>query len=339
MAFGDQVKAVLAFLIGCVVSIYPLYLIVKTAVKHPFKLLSKKKRDEPPDVLSDPSLGVHGYIHLEEVKIHYVASGDEGKPLMLFVHGFPEFWYSWRHQIKEFQKDYRVVAIDQRGYGDSDHPSGVGNYRREKLAGDLKQMIPALGYSSCILVGHDWGGVIAWVFASLHPDMVTRLIVMNAPHPLGFQKYIRSHIGQLKKSWYIFFFQVPIISEFFFEMNDMKYLELSLAKKPLGLCVGSMSNSDIEAYKYAFSKSGFSGPINYYRASLRYKLVRMNRLQMPVLIIWGCQDQALDRGIADASSHYCDNVTMKFLDESSHYVQMDQPDLVNKCMRDFLKSE
>ncbi|KAJ8303994.1 hypothetical protein KUTeg_017577 [Tegillarca granosa] len=166
----------------------------KRIIFRPIEFINslKKKRTEIPKCLYDPSLGTHGFILLEEVKLHYVANGKEGKPLMLLLHGYPEFWYSWKYQLKEFSKDYRVVAIDMRGFGESDKPSGVSNYKIETVANDVKQLIPALGYSQCTLVGHDMGALVAWMFVTEHPQMVKEMIIMNVPYPTAAAKYMRT---------------------------------------------------------------------------------------------------------------------------------------------------
>ncbi|XP_046366844.2 epoxide hydrolase 4-like [Haliotis rufescens] len=274
----------------------------------------------------------------EEVKIHYVAQGDETKPLMLFVHGFPEFWYSWRYQLRKFKKDYRVVAIDLRGYGDSDKPSGVANYQMSKIVSDLKQVIPALGYRSCVLVAHDWGGAIAWTFTAMHPELVDKLIVMNCPHPGIFRSYMEKNMAQFKKSWYVFFFQVPFLPELSLRANDMKALERIFTGRKGGVTTGKCSTDDIEAYKYAFSRPGAAtAAINYYRATMRFPARRIPRISCPVLTIWGCKDTALETGLAAAASAVVDNHTVKYIEEASHWVMMDTPDQVNKHMTDFLK--
>ncbi|XP_046582552.1 epoxide hydrolase 4-like [Haliotis rubra] len=307
-------------------------------VKHPIAYCSYKKRYVIPSVLNDPELGTHGYVQLEEVKIHYVAHGDESKPLMLFVHGFPEFWYSWRYQLREFKKDYRVVAIDTRGYGDSDKPSGVANYQVSKVVEDLKQLIPALGYRSCVLVAHDFGGAIAWALTALHPDLVDKLIVMNCPHPGIFRSYMEKSLAQLKKSWYIFFFQIPFVPELMMRVNDMKALEKMFTGRQGGLTSDNCSADDIEAYKYVFSKPGAATcAINYYRATTRYPAKKIPRISCPVLTIWGCKDVALESSLAAAANAFVDNHTVKYIDEASHWVMIDTPEEVNKHITDFLK--
>lgn len=313
-------------------------------IRHPIKSLKTirpKRRDVMPACLNDPSLGSHGFIHLEEVRLHYVASGDESKPLMLFLHGFPEFWYSWRYQIKEFKKDYRVVAIDMRGYGDSDKPSGVSSYRVDKLLGDIKQLIPALGYRSCVLVSHDWGGVLGFLFAAKYPDLVDKLVVMNGPHAATMNEYLRNNFQQAKKSWYMMFFQVPWVAELIFQIFDYETLRRIFTSSRSGLTVGKMSEEDMEAYIYSMSRpGGTTNPINYYRAAVRYPRGKyeFNKINKPTLVIWGCKDSALNSDLAELSSKYVTNLTVKYVENASHWVQMDTPDKVNQLMREWLKN-
>ena len=132
----------------------------------------------------------HDFITTNGIRLHYVTQGSG--PLMLFLHGFPEFWYSWRHQIPEFAKDYKVVAIDLRGYNDSDKPADSTAYSMPEFINDVQGVITGLGYERCVLVGHDWGGAIAWSFAYAHPEMVERLIVLNIPHPAKFAEGLRT---------------------------------------------------------------------------------------------------------------------------------------------------
>ncbi|MDJ0789755.1 MAG: alpha/beta fold hydrolase, partial [Myxococcota bacterium] len=150
------------------------------------------------------------YIITNGINLHYVTQGEGS--LMLMLHGFPEFWYSWRHQIPEFARDYKVVALDLRGYNESDKPKEPEAYKMEELLKDVEGVIRGLGYESCILVGHDWGGAIAWSFAYAYPDLVDKLIVMNLPHPAKFMEGLKTP-QQLVKSWYIFLFQLPWLPE------------------------------------------------------------------------------------------------------------------------------
>ena len=172
------------------------------------------------------------------VRLHAVevAGGAEqgARPLMLFLHGFPEFWYSWRHQLRAFADDYYVVAPDMRGYNQSDKPRGRRAYRLDVLVEDVRALIEDLGYERCVLVGHDWGGAVAWQFAYTYPEMLERLVVMNLPHPVRFYEGL-STLAQLRRSWYILFFQLPWLPEKVLSRRDFRPIAgvfASQAKNP-----------------------------------------------------------------------------------------------------------
>ncbi|KAL2090350.1 hypothetical protein ACEWY4_015038 [Coilia grayii] len=181
-------------------------------------------RETPPACLNDTSLGTHCYVRIKEsgLRFHYVAAGERGRPLMLLLHGFPEFWFSWRYQLREFKSEFRVVAVDMRGYGDSDQPLSPESYRLDYLVTDVKDIVEYLGYNRCLLVGHDWGGIIAWLFAIHYPEMVVKLIVLNSPHPSVLADYALRHPSQLLKSSHFFFFQLPRLPELMLSINDFK---------------------------------------------------------------------------------------------------------------------
>ena len=162
------------------------------------------------------------FIETNGIKLHYVSQG-KGK-LMLMLHGFPEFWYSWRHQIPEFADNYRVVAVDLRGYNNSDKPQELEAYKMSELIADVRGVIDGLGYNDCVLVAHDWGGAIAWSFADAYPKMVEKLIVLNIPHPAKFVEGLKTP-QQLLKSWYVFAFQIPWLPEFLFQLNDYQAIK------------------------------------------------------------------------------------------------------------------
>ncbi|XP_059174083.1 epoxide hydrolase 4-like [Physella acuta] len=301
-----------------------------------------------PACLDDPTLGTHGFLDLKDVTIHYVASGPEGGPLMLFVHGFPEFWFSWRHQIREFQKDYRVVAIDQRGYGESSKPKGKKAYVMNALVSDLKQVIEALGYQSCTLVAHDWGGVVVWPFARLHPQMVDKLIVLNAPPGPVFQNVLKKNKKQLKMSWYMFFFQLPYLPEVWARVCDLEVIDCMFGGKHSRISgfpviyktPTPFTEEEIAAYKYTYCQPGsITAPINYYRASLQLPQEKINYdldYDMPVLLIWGCQDLALCKEIPEETKKMNPKITVRYIEEGGHFVQMDTPELVNSAIREWL---
>lgn len=303
--------------------------------------LNIKPRPTPPSCLTDETLGKHGYVKLKEVKLHYVEAGDSSKPLVLLLHGFPEFWYSWRHQLKHLKDDFRTVAVDMRGYGDSDKPAGVRAYTIEKLVDDIEELIQALGHSKCYLVAHDWGGIIAWNLALKSPSLIEKLIIINASHPVAFFELIQTTWRQFMKSWYMYFFQMPWLPEFLLSLNDLQFFEKMFYSHPKGKEV--FCHHDIEAYKYTFSKrSDFTAPMNYYR-NLRpsfYAEIKVPpKIDLPVLIIWGMDDIALQSELATMSSQLCENCNVKFVKGASHWIPQDSPTVVNTYISEFLKGK
>ncbi len=278
--------------------------------------------------------GQHEYIISNGVKLHYVTQGEG--PLMLLLHGFPEFWYSWRHQIPEFAKDYKVVALDLRGYNDSDKPQNASAYIMDEFVKDVKETIAGLGYDRCVLVGHDWGGAIAWNFAYAYPEMVERLVVLNLPHPAKFAQGFRTP-QQLLRSSYIFFFQLPWLPELLLQASDYQAIENAFT----GMAVNksAFTKADIEAYKNAAAKRGaLTAMLSYYRNVLEQKLLSedWSILEVPTLMIWGENDTALGKELTYGTKAYVRDLRIKYIPNCSHWVQQEQPQLVNQYMREFL---
>lgn len=258
---------------------------------------------------------------------------------MLFLHGFPEFWYSWRHQIPEFAKDYKVVAVDLRGYNDSDKPQAQSAYVMSEFVEDIRGVISGLGYESCILVGHDWGGAIAWSFAYAYPELVSRLIVMNLPHPAKFAAGLKTS-QQMLKSWYIAFFQVPFLPEFLIQLNDYRLIEEAF--RGMAIDRSAFTDEDIEQYKNAFAKRGaLTGTINYYRNLPTYLSQKKvwGILKIPTLMIWGEEDRYLGKELTYGTEEYVQDLRIRYIPNCSHWVQQEQPMLVNQMMREFLDEE
>ena len=278
----------------------------------------------------------HNYIVSNGVRLHYVTQGQG--PLMLMLHGFPEFWYSWRHQIPEFAKDYKVVALDLRGYNDSDKPAEPSAYVMSEFIKDIEGVIQGLGYDRCVLVAHDWGGAIAWNFAYAHPEMLEQLIVLNMPHPAKFTEGLRT-LEQLRRSWYIFFFQLPILPEICLQAFD--YELIGKAFKDMAINKSAFTPEDIEAYKDAAAKRGaLTAMVNYYRNILGDWLQKeWNLLNVPTLMIWGEEDTALGKELTYGTSEFVSNCQIKYIPNCSHWVQQEQPELVNQYMREFLEKE
>jgi len=303
--------------------------------------LRTKERTLPPAVLQDPAFK-HSYVKLKDVKLHYVEAGDRSKPLMLFIHGFPEFWFSWRHQLKHFSKDYWVVAYDQRGYGDSEKPSSISSYKVPILVGDVADLVKSLGKEKCVLVGHDWGAVVAWYTASFptSTSVVDKLIIMNGPHPGAFFKKGSKSWKQFLKSWYVYFFQLPFLPELSMIQDDIAIFERLFKRSD-----GTKSPTEIiEAYKYTFSKrESWRTPINFYRASLsatslyNKDVQKMPKIAQPTLIIWGEDDLALEADFPELSAEYCTGTTeIHRIKNGNHFIQTDRPEEVNAAIEKFL---
>ncbi|AFY54544.1 putative hydrolase or acyltransferase of alpha/beta superfamily [Rivularia sp. PCC 7116] len=276
----------------------------------------------------------HGYITTNGIKLHYVTQGSG--PLMLMLHGFPEFWYSWRYQIPEFASDFKVVAPDLRGYNDSDKPLEQSAYVMKELVRDVEGIIRGLGYEKCVLVGHDWGGGIAWNFAYTYPEMVERLIIMNHPHYAKFSEGFRTP-QQLSRSWYVFLFQLPVIPELYVQSQDYKFIEDAI--KGMAVDKSAFTKEDIDAYKNAIKKPGaLSATINYYRNIFSSQMLNQNWsiLEVPTLMIWGEEDTALGKELTYGTQDYVKDFQIRYISNCSHWVQQEQPQLVNQYMREFL---
>ncbi len=276
----------------------------------------------------------HECITTNGVNLHYVTQGNG--PLMLMLHGFPEFWYSWRHQIPEFASDFKVVAPDLRGYNDSDKPTSQSAYVMNELVGDVEGVIRGLGYEKCVLVAHDWGGLIAWSFAYAYPEMVERLVIMNFPHSAKFFEGLRNP-QQILRSWYMFFFQLPLVPELFLQSQDYQFIEKTF--KDMAINKDAFSKEDIDTYKDAAAKRGaIKAMINYYRNIFAPENFNQNWsiLEVPTLMIWGEEDTFLGKELTYRTEAYVKDLQIKYIPNCNHWVQQEQPQLVNQYMREFL---
>ena len=259
---------------------------------------------------------------------------------MVLLHGFPEFWYAWRHQIPALaDAGYRVVAPDLPGYNTSDKPPRVRDYRPRLLVQEVADLIVALGAPSAAVAGHDWGGGLAWLLAMQHPERVERLVVLNAPHPSRFLKGLRSP-GQLRRSWYMLAFQLPWLPERLIAARDFRVLRRALRQQPAR--PGTFTAQDIDRYVAAAAQPGaMCAAINYYRAAFRANPLAhvhsRRRVDIPTLIIWGEQDRYLGRELAEPDRAWVPDVRVERIAEASHWVQADAPERVNQLMVDFLQ--
>jgi epoxide hydrolase 4 len=276
----------------------------------------------------------HDYIISNGIRLHYVTQGEG--PLMLMLHGFPEFWYSWRKQIPEFAQNYKVVALDLRGYNDSEKPTDKSAYVMAEFIKDVEGVIRGLGYDRCVLVGHDWGGAIAWNFAYAHPEMVEKLIILNLPHPAKFAEGLRTP-QQLLRSSYIFFFQLPWLPELLVQASGYQIVTAALT----GMAVNknAFSDSDLAAYREAVAKPGaLTAMLNYYRNTFEQGLTNRDWgvLNVPTLMIWGEDDTALGKELTYGTEAYVKNFQIRYIPNCSHWVQQERPDLVTQYMREYL---
>lgn len=297
--------------------------------------------------LDDPGplvgLVTHRFADLPGVRLHYVEAGTG--PLVVLLHGFPEAWFAWQHQIPALVRaGYRVVAPDMRGFNLSDKPRGASSYTTDQLAGDVAALIRLIGergpddsVAPAAVVGHDWGAAVAWLFAMSHPELLARLVILNVPHPQRMMQGLRS-LRQLRKSWYIFFFQLPWLPEAAFRSRDFAVLRQTLRRDPVR--PGAFSDEDVERYVAAAGQPGaLTGGMNYYRAlirSSRSTRAQVRRIDAPVLVIWGEHDRYLGAELAEPGRKWVPDCRVVRLPDASHWVQADAPERANALMVAFL---
>lgn len=281
---------------------------------------------------------VHRYALINGIRLHYVDYGSG--PLVVLLHGFPEFWYAWRYQIPALaEAGYRVIALDQRGYNTSDKPRGVSHYRLERLVEDVLGLIAAAGESRAVVVGHDWGGAIAWSFAMRHPERVHKLVILNAPHPRRFLDELSS-FDQVRRSWYIALFQLPWLPEWLIRAGDYARLEHMLRNDTVR--PGAFDEATLQQYKQALDQPGaLTAALNYYRAAFRCNRAELQRsirrIDTRTLLIWGEQDRYLGLQLAEGLAEWVPHLSVERMADASHWVHAEVPDRVNALMINFLQ--
>lgn len=279
----------------------------------------------------------HQRIATNGIQLHVVQDGPQDGPLLIFLHGFPEFWVSWRRQIPALaHAGYRVWAPDQRGYNLSDKPDGIAAYCLDELAADVVGLIDAAGSQKAYLVGHDWGAAVAWWTAVTHPQRVERLVAMNVPHPAVMQQQLRHNPAQMRKSWYIFFFQTPRLPEISAQVNNWRAATRALTSSSRA---GTFSDADLELYRQAWSQPhAYTSMLNWYRAIIQKppRMPTSQRVTPPTLLIWGAQDMFLGREMAQPSIDLCDDGRLVFIEEATHWVQHEEAEQVNQLLTEFL---
>jgi pimeloyl-ACP methyl ester carboxylesterase len=281
----------------------------------------------------------HTFIETNGIRLHVVTAGPpQGKPVLL-LHGFPEFWYGWRDQIPALvAAGYRVIVPDQRGYNLSDKPLGVQPYRTEKLVLDVIGLLDHYRIEKVNLAGHDWGAAVAWSVATSFPARVERLAIMNVPHPSVMLATLRTSLHQMLKSWYIGFFQIPILPDWVLKVNDYAAARRLLVSsgKPT-----TFIPADLAEYKKAWAQPGaLTSMINWYRAVFmeRSGTQTDNRVHVPVLVLWGKRDIALSAEMAQRSIALCDDGRLVFFENASHWVQHDEADEVNRLLINYFNN-
>lgn len=287
------------------------------------------------------------FAEVNRVRLHYARTGSG--PLILFLHGFPEFSYAWKAQLEEFGADHLAVAPDMRGYNLSSKPSDVEQYGIRHLIGDVRALADHLGYSKFILAGHDWGGAVAWAFAAAYPEMLEKLVIINAPHPGVFARELLENPAQQRASQYMLMFRSPQAETL---LSAGKYAALVNAVMGEGLKTGAFTEQDRAAYLEAWAQPGaLTGGLNYYRAArlgppsgssettgnLTQDPSRL-KIRVPTLVIWGMQDTALLPGNLEGLDQFVPDLQIKRIPDGSHWVVHEKPALVNEHIRAFLSA-
>jgi pimeloyl-ACP methyl ester carboxylesterase len=303
----------------------------------------------------------HRFVETNGVRLHCAVAGDG--PLVILLHGFPESWYSWRHQIEALAPHFRVVAPDMRGYNESDKPRAVSAYALPELVADVRGLITAFGEREAVIVGHDWGGAVAWTFAMEQPEATRRLVVMNCPHPAIFAEHLRLNGRQILRSWYMFFFQIPWLPETLLGLGRARPIADAVRRSTV--CKDAITSEDFDRLREAASRPGaLRSALNYYRAAFRAPEAQATwpgwlrrfihgdrplpgvrerredwpKIAAPTLLIWGEGDVALGKELTIGMEPlFSGPLEIKYLPLCGHWVQQEQAEAVNGYLLDFLR--
>ncbi|MEM0998129.1 MAG: alpha/beta hydrolase [Bacteroidota bacterium] len=289
----------------------------------------------------DLSLLEHHNVRINGINLHYVAQGQG--PLLLLLHGFPEYWYSWRKQIPVLAQHFRVVAPDLRGYGGTDKPQKVQEVALATIRQDIQELIGALGHEKALLVAHDWGAAVAWDMAIRTPQYIDQLVILNMPHPARLQEELKKNFRQLRRSWYFFYFQLPFIPETLLRWMLPRIVRRTFrgwAYQP-----DAFTDADLQAYQDNMRQPGaIRSMINYYRAAFRNRKAQMQGLTDPVTvptrILWGENDKALGKELTYGTERFFEApVDIHYFPNCSHWVASEYPDRVNELILDFFRPQ
>ena len=289
----------------------------------------------------------HDYASINGVRLHYARAGSG--PLILFLHGFPEFWYCWKNQLEEFGRDHLAVAPDLRGFNLSDRPAEAQQYKARILIEDVRQLAACFGQEKFVLVAHDWGGALAWGYAMAHPQSLHKLVIVNSPHPIPFARELGRNPAQQAASQYMNLLRSDKAERVLSENNYARLLNMTV--KDWGR--GTIDEVEKAAYIEAWSQPGaLTGSLNYYRASPLYppigddpgaKAVKLDpadfMVRVPTMVVWGMRDTALLPANLDGLEDCVPNLQIERLPEASHWVMHEEPELLNRLIRDFIGAE
>lgn len=280
------------------------------------------------------------YIQTNGITLHTAVAGPEDGPLVVLLHGFPEFWFGWKKQIEPLTElGYRVAVPDQRGYNLSDKPQDIGSYTLDLLRDDIVGLIGHFGKTSATVIGHDWGGAVAWHLAATKPAYVDKLIVVNIPHPKAMPRVMKRNPLQWARSSYIAFFQLPDLPEKMLAADYFKTMVGSLVSTSMP---DTFSDEELAAYREAWDQPGaLTAMLNWYRAIRRGNVLQVpaQKIGLPVRIIWGVGDQFLSTELAKESLDFCEDGELVLVGEATHWVHHEQAHILNMLIKQFLNEE
>jgi pimeloyl-ACP methyl ester carboxylesterase len=290
----------------------------------------------------------HHYVDFDDVRLHYVDAGDG--PLILFIHGFPEFWYAWQHQLEAFSRDHHAVALDMRGHNLSGKPADTKAYRLKHLVADLRRLIDHLGGQPCIVVAHDWGGAAAWNLAAEHAEYIEKLVIINSPHPVMFARELRDSPAQQDASRYMLWLRKAGAAEKLLE-NDCARLAAMFTQSTAD--PRWLTPELLERYREAWTQPGaLDASLNFYRASPLHPATPEEpgasgihlkpedfTVRVPTLVIWGERDTALLPSLLDGLGTMVPRLTLKRISDASHWVVHERPEKVNLLIREFVETD
>uniref|UniRef100_A0A1E1XEU7 Putative soluble epoxide hydrolase n=1 Tax=Amblyomma aureolatum TaxID=187763 RepID=A0A1E1XEU7_9ACAR len=304
------------------------------------KILTPKTRQEPFD-FRNGSLGSHHFVNITGIQVHYVTKGcgrsNGGRAMLLLLHGFLDFWYIWNRQIPILAQEFCVVAPDLRGYGVTTKPVDSAEYLMVKLVEDVKGLINALNAGKArkvVLVGHDWGGMIAFCFATLYEHMIQKMVIINGMHPLAFSKQLLRSLRQMRMSWYMIPFRHPVVPEQYLIMNDFAFFD----KVHRGF-----TREEEDAHKYMFTPKGaLTGAVNYYRAfnndSDQLKKINYQTINVTTLILWGAQDAFLTKPVAKFNREWLKTSGVVYYPMAGHWLLRECSTEVTERIRTFARN-